>query len=728
MSTHALGIMVSADGLYAVLLERTDEETVVQFRLSTAQTEPGDDDLPFDDSGDMAPGVEEESDDVNIQFGDDGGGGGDMFMGSEFDEIDGDDGDDFGGGDEGTDTWNFQADLDDILEECAERGYEDPEIAFCTTTDEVDDVELRLPPDESAEEEAEEDQQGLPLPASESTLIEMLEDQYEGKVEEGRVGFVPMHRTGDGRQRVLALIARPGGPVLSTLAAMQEQTLARSPRTRLLDAEVSLYLGLARSILQLPPGTPEKTILVRSSPEDTLVLFIEGNTLRQSEHLPEITSDDSTETICSRVLLLQDEYGMGEVQHLMLITEDDEEVLADAFKSYFVGSNLRLLRTHLPEGEETDTDAYVAATGAALRLLDDPEYAPFFQPVNLLAKEYTPSRFRLPVGWPVPALLSLMALTTLGFVYYYFVNASAINERRSELRTLEREVEQVDQKALQRRIDSLQAAAAQYAEGNEVMGRLLRGSNKWSDGLATVTGRMNNIQGLSIDQWSSEGETEVTVTGRSTTRSKVVSLAQQLEGEILELTFTETRDVSLYDFQLTVPLDTTKPAAIDYWREQQEQRLAAASDTARSAAVEATATPEEASMKAEAEPSAPDTSGTVSSVTSTTEDSNAESESTGSGWTVVVASLTSSGAAENVAQRFRDRMDGDEHPVRVHSAQNGWHRVGMGMFTSFEAARSMLRDMNGRLPDGAWLLRISAQDSERSSTETAARTPSNPSG
>ena len=133
-------------------------------------------------------------------------------------------------------------------------------------------------------------------------------------------------------------------------------------------------------------------------------------------------------------------------------------------------------------------------------------------------------------------------------------------------------------------------------------------------------------------------------------------------------------------------------------------------------------------MKADAEPSAPDTSGTVSSVTSTTEDSNAESESTGSGWTVVVASLTSSGAAEDVAQRFRDRMDGDEHPVRVHSAQNGWHRVGMGMFTSFEAARSMLRDMNGRLPDGAWLLRISAQDSERSSTETAARTPSNPSG
>ena len=731
MSTHALGIMVSADGLYAVLLERTDEETVVQFRLSTAQTEPGDDDLPFDDSGDMAPGMEEESDDVNIQFGDDGGGGGDMFMGSEFDEIDGDDGDDFGGGDEGTGTWNLQADLDNILEKCAERGYEDPEIAFCTTTDEIDDVELRLPPDESAEEEAEEGKQGPPLPAAESTLLGMLEDQYEGKVEEGRVGFVPMHRTGDGRQRVLALIARPGGPVLSTLSAMQEQTLARSPRAQLLDAEVSLYLGLARSILQLPPGTPEKTILVRSSPEDTLVLFIEGNTLRQSEHLPEITSDDSAETICSRVLLLQDEYGMGEVQHLMLMAENDEEVLADAFKSYFGDANLRLLRAHLPGGKETDTDAYAAATGAALRLLDDPGYAPFFRPVNLLAKEYTASSFRLPVGWSVPALLLLMALTTLGFVYYFFVNASAINERRAELRTLEREVKQVDQQALQRRIDSLQAAAAQYAEGNEVMGRLLRGSNKWSDGLATVTGRINNIQGLSIDQWSPEGGTEVTVTGRSTTRSNVVDLAQQLEGEIRELTFTETRDVSLYDFQLTVPLDTTKPAAIEYWREQEKERLAAANDTAPSRATAgATPAPEGASPKADVEPPAPDTSVAAASVASTPEDSNAESESAGSGWTLVVASLAESAAAEEVAQRFRDRLDSDEHPVQIRSTQNGRYRVGVGQFSSAEAARSVLRDMNGVLPEEAWLLRLSEKNNQGSTVEAASPAPStrSPSG
>ncbi len=718
MSSHALGIMVSADSLHAVLLERTEGETTVQFRLSLKEGGVEDESLPFDDPDEMASGMEEEPDDVTIQFDDDDGGGGEMFMGGEFDEIEGGD----SGGVGTTDTWNFQAELDQVLDECAERGYEDPEIAFCSTTSEIDSVELRLPSEESDEDEAEEDEHGLPLPASRSTLIEMLEERYEGRVENGRVGFVPMHRTGDGQQRVLALIARPGGPVLSTLSAMQDQTLARSPRTRLLDAEVSLYLGLARSILQLPPGTPEKTILVRSSPEDTLVLFIEGNTLRQSEHLPELTSEDSVETICSRVLLLQDEYGMGEVQHLMLVAEHDEEVLADAIKSYFAGADLRLLRTHLPGGEDTDTEAYVGATGAALRLLDDPDYGPSFQPVNLLSKKYTASSFRLPVGWAVPALLTLLAVTTLGFVWYYFLNASAISERRSTLRQLKQQIEQVDQNALQRRTDSLKSATSQYASANKVVRGLLRGSNKWSAGLATVTEKINRIDGLSIDQWSPQSEGQVTVVGRSTDRSKVVSLAHRLEGEILQLTFSETRDVQLYDFQLTVPLDTTKPAAIDYWREQERQRLATAdqatqSDTTVDSSTAAAA--ETGGIAVGEESSDPAAEATPASSPSTTESGSSES-----GWTVVVGSHARSSAAEEIAQRFRDRLDGDEYPVRVrHSAQFDRYRVAVGTFASFEDALSVLREKNGVLPGGAWLLKMSGTEEDASTVEASTADP-----
>jgi len=716
--------MVSADALHAVLLERTEEETTVQFRWSSGQSDARGDDLPFEEPGDMTPDVEDEADDVTIQFGDEGGGGDDMFMGSEFDDIDG--GSEALGGDDGGEVWNFQVELDTLLDECAERGYEDPEIAFCSSTSQIDDVELRLPPDETDEEEAEETEHGLPLPASRSRLLEMLGEQYEGEVEDERVGFVPMHRTGDGYQRVLALIARPGGPVLSTLDSMQDQTLSRSPQTRLLDAEVSLYLGLARSVLQLPPGTPEKTIFVRSGTEDTLVLFIEGNTLRQSEHLPELTAEDSAETICSRVLLLQDEYGMGQVQHLMLVAEEDEEVLASAFKSYFSTAELHVLRSHLPGGDDTDAEAYVGATGMALRLLDDPEFAPYFQSVNLLAKEYVPSRLRLPVGWPVPAMLTLLAIATLGFVWLYFVNASTISEKRTELRTLKQKVNQVDQQALQRRIDSMQAATTEYAGANKTVGRLLRGSNKWSSGLATVTGQMNDIRGLTIEQWSPQSETEVTILGRANDRSKVVQLAQRLDGSILGLTFTETRDVSLYDFEVTVPLDTTKPEAIEYWREERGERLAAGEEAVEvepDAPAPDSSTTTEPSPTAQADPDTSAAAGPQEAQANTVQARRDTIDESSSIWTVVVASVLESAAAEETAQRFRERLDGDAYPVQVkQSPENGRYRVGIGRFVSVQNALSMLQDMNGTLPEGAWLLKMAGDDDDPPPAEASAST------
>ncbi len=718
--------MVSADALHAVLLERTDEETSVQFRWSSGSSDARGGDLPFEEPGDMTPDVEEESDDVTIQFGDDEGSGGEMFMGSEFDDIDG--GSEALGGDEGGEAWNFQVELDTLLDECAERGYEDPEIAFCSSTSQIDDVELRLPPDETDAEEAEETEHGLPLPAARSTLLDMLAEQYEGEADGERVGFVPMHRTGDGYQRVLALIARPGGPVLSTLDSMQDQTLSRAPQTRLLDAEVSLYLGLARSVLQLPPGTPEKTIFVRSGTDDTLVLFIEGNTLRQSEHLPELTAEDSAETICSRVLLLQDEYGMGQVQHLMLVAEEDEEVLASAFKSYFSTAELHVLRSHLPGGDDTDAEAYVGATGAALRLLDDAAFAPHFQPVNLLAKEYVPSRLRLPVGWPVPAMLTLLAIATLGFVWLYFVNASTISEKRTKLRALGQKVNQVDQEALRRRIDSMKAMTTEYAAANKTIGGLLRGSNKWSRGLATVTGQMNDLRGLTINQWSPQSGTEVTILGRSNDRSKVVELAQRMDGRILGLTFTETRDVSLYDFELTVPLDTTKPEAIEYWREQRGEHLAAGEEGVEMGP-DAPAT--DSSTTAGPSPTAQASPGTGAPAAPTGAESTGDAQArrdtldASSVWTVVVASVLESAAAQEAARRFRKQLDGDSHPVQVQqSSENGRYRVGVGRFVSVQNALAMLQDMSGTLPEGAWLLKMTGEDADPASAEAAASTSS----
>ncbi|MFP4228545.1 MAG: SPOR domain-containing protein [Salinivenus sp.] len=700
--------MVSASALHAVLLERAEEETVIQFRTSVSKG--GDADRPLDELEGDVPGLEDESDDVTIQFGDEDGGGDDIFLGSEFDEFGDGEEDEFSTASTAT-TWNFQAALNDILDACAERGYEDPEIAFCTSADSVDEVELRLPVDEGGEP-SEDGPTGLSLPASRSRLLELLEAQYQGGVEDERVGFVPMHQTGDGRQRVLALIARPGGAVISTLSGMQEQTLARSPRAQLLDSEVSLYLGLTRSALQLPPDTSEKTIVVRTGAEDTIVLFMEGNTLRQAEHLPELTAEDPAETICSRVLLLQDEYGMGDVQHLLLAAEQEEGLLADAFKSYFASSKLRLLRAHLP-GDDLESSLYVAATGAALRLLDDPRFAPSFQDLNLLPKACKASIFRLPVGWSVPVLLVLLGVITLGFVWYYVANANAINQREAELRTLEQEVAQVDQQALERRIDSMETVSSRYAQGLDVLERLLQGSNKWSRGLATITGRMNDIQGLSISDWTPEGETQVTVTGRASSRPRVVRLAETLGADVNSLTFTEVREASIFDFQVTVPLDTTEPEAIQYWRDEG----AALGDGERPGRDDTTAGSSRAETVANrVETGAADTGRTASDDPSASarqeSDSSrapADTQEADVQWLIIVGSLSERDAAVTAQRQVRETLSDRPYEVTVrHHPDQGRYRVGIGNFETLEDAQAGAEALGSVLPAEAWLHRCTS--------------------
>lgn len=567
MGRYALGIWVGTGFLHGALVERTEGEWTVPIYRSWSRSGGEAEEVPFDDPEPAGPGMEGDADDVMIDFDDSESGGGMMF-GAEFDDL-GQEAAAVNGADpDRTEVWDFRAALNELLDECEAQGYEDPEIAFCSEASMVDQVELRLPTDEGHAYPEEEDGKRRPLPVDRGTLLDILDEQYEGAVESERVGFVAMNPSEEGRKRVLAFIARPGGSVISTLTGMQEESMTRGPQARLLDVEVPLFAGLARSAMDLPAESGDKSIVVRAGVEDTTILFMRGNTLWQAEHLPEITVEDPLETICSRVLLLQDEYQMGEVQHVLLASEDDEEGLADAFRSYFSRSQLQILRETLPgQRGQVPEDVHVGAVGTALRGLEADELDPFLQGLNLLPKQCKPNWFRLPVGWSVPALLGLLALMTLGFVWYFIANANAISERRSELRRLEAQLARANVEALRRQNDSLKAAAAQFSEGIDVLDRLLKGRNKWSRSLAGATELIDEVRGLSLEQWS-PGEETVTITGTATSRRRVVRFARRQDAQVDEITYTDVRDYPLYNFVITVPLPDETPEFVRYWRER----------------------------------------------------------------------------------------------------------------------------------------------------------------
>lgn len=679
MSSYVLGVSFAGEELYGALVENTDDgETVVRFTLSSADPDEYEPELPgeggfSDETGDAGPAGMDDDEDVTIQFGDDDGAqGGDPL--AENDEP---------GADDGADAALIQSQLHTLLEACADRGYEDPEIALCSPVGEIDDVELFLPAEDGTSQTT--PVAGAPLPAARSVLLDLLEDQYEGVVEDERVGFLPLRPTDDGRKRVLALIALPRGTVLSTLASMQSQTLSRRLRVGLLETEISLYEGLARSARGQPVKPDETTTLVRVGADDTFILFMRGDTLLKVEHLPELTTDDPVETICSRVLLLRDEYGVGRIHHLLLALEEHEDELARSFKEYFPDARTRLVRRSLPGTDEDEAERYTTAIGVALRGLRDPDVDTSFRPVDLLPADYAARSFRFPVEWSVPVLLGLIGLTTLGFVWYYVANAQAISERQARLEELTAQVERVERSALEGQTDTIEAAVSRYETGLETLDQLLKGSNKWSRQLAALTRGVNDVSGLSISQWRTT-DGAVALTGRANDRSRVVELVRQLDAEIAALSFTTVREVTLYDFKITVPLDTLKPEATDYWKKKQATRLASANS-------------------GEDVPPQTDSGADDDSVgTDQPASQDRESASDDGTWIVVVASLSNRDAAETVQERYRTRLTGSDHGVRVHySLEQGRYRVGVGGFPTRSRAQAGLQELKADLPPDAWI-------------------------
>jgi hypothetical protein len=704
MSTPSLGIMVTERALHGVLVESTDDGPVVRRQLSRTLGEPDDGMSDFGAMEDSMGEFDDEDDDVTIQFDDDGGGGSEMFLGSEFDDLD-----EGGTSPDSFDVKTFEHELSEMLRACEVGDAQRPDVAFCATGEDLDEIELRLPPD--AGSQGSEGPTGLPLPAKRKRLYDMVEEQYGGNADPERVAFVPMQPADDGQHRVLAIIAHRAGPILTTLREIRDASAVETPNVRLLDAEIPVYLGMARSALQVPPDTDEKTLIVRTGDDDTLVLFMEGNTLQQAATLPSLTYRDPADTICSRVLLLQDEYGIGAVHHVLVVGEDGDDALVRGLKDYFPDAQVHGLRDFFAGGDDSTTGGYVAATGVALRALGDDDS---FLDVHLVPKSYTRSSFSIPVGWSVPLLLAVLFVTSLGFVWYYLHNRNDIQERRTQLERLEQEVQQVDQGDLQTQIDSLNRMAQTYSEGMTVIDTLLKGSNKWSRGLAQVAGQTDSIEGLWVEVWNQQSETEVMVAGYATARTRVVRFADALDGEIMSLSFTEIRDWPVYSYELVVPLDTSIPEAARYWRQERLAALEAAGSESTGAAT-ATAAPAESSgtpprsMTASKAPAA--SNGTAPNPTDTT-------AVAADRWTLVIDAPREEDAAQSTATTYREALDADAYPIRVlQSPTNGRYLVSVGTYATLDAAKATLERMKARLPNGTWIYEIPS-----GSTSTASST------
>lgn len=488
--------------------------------------------------------------------------------------------------------------IQDIVAECADAGYENVRVVFVLPTDYIGSEILQPEMDADDAEKDGKKTKSAKKGARRDHLLKKLREEYP-MIEDHKVSFLPLHGFQGVTEANLAVFAQSNEPVSVSLASIRNRNRP-FPNVALLENEVTLLLGAARAALiaeqrydivsevvnegteddgtpapgrakESLPGEEETAVVIRVGAEDTVVLFMVGQELVHFESLRSITAYDPAETICSRILLMHDEFGAGDSDRILLFCDDAEAPIRERLSQIFPDSHITLLRQLVPPFEEVrkkpvETETFLAALGA-LRLIKDEIWDSVFPTSNFLDPKLRGRKFTLPFSWPVAAMILVLFSTTLFFVYRYFEQSHQIEMVRYELRNYPEDTISENADELQMKIDSLRARSAGFAEALDVLDSLLVGSDMWSRALERTSVHTRDVSGLWIESWREEEMGQLAVTGTAMDRNKIVQFATGAEANIESISFSEIRGVPVYEFRMTMQIERDLPEAARYLRE-----------------------------------------------------------------------------------------------------------------------------------------------------------------
>ncbi len=536
--------------------------------------------------------------DVSFQATEDSGVNAGMFLASEFGDLP---------VEEGMDSELMaptqlavpcDLEIQDIVSECADAGYENVRVVFALPSDYLGSevFSITQADAESKDGSAKDGKKAKKKSKKKSNTREALIKQLQKSnpaIEDHQVAFLPLFDFNGKEEARLALYSQSNEPVTPSLKAIRNRKRP-FPGVALLDNEVSLLLGAARASLLAeyrydavaevmnetasaepisndPEHEEETSVVIRVGADDTLVMFMVGQELVHYESLRSITAFDPTDTICSRILLMYDEFGAGDSDRILLFCDESETAIRERLEMVFPDSTITLLRHIMPPFEEVSKDPLqtetLLAILAGLRLVRDELWESVFPETSLLDPQLRGRKFTLPFSWPVAAMILILFSTTLFFVQRYFAQSHEIEMVRFELRNYPEETISGDAGDLQSRIDSLRMRSNGFVEALDVLDSLLVGSDVWSRALERTAANTGEVDGLWIRSWGEEGDGELVMTGTALDRNRIVEFASRAEAIIEQITYAEIRGVPVFEFQMTMLIHRGLPDAAYYLRE-----------------------------------------------------------------------------------------------------------------------------------------------------------------
>ncbi len=465
----------------------------------------------------------------------------------------------------------FASQLAEILDECMGAGYGTPRIAFCVGAPDVSYTEVTSGSRPGGKKAADGSKKA-DVKIARRALLGLLDETRTNPYDKDRTAFVPLAPVG-GQARYVAIVPESTESVKDSLEAVIRQDRSVPP-IRVMDAELTAYARLVRRMI--PEDQPERgTALVRVGSDDTLILFFSGAELRHYERLRSLSTYDSPETICSRVLLQQDEQKIGDLDHVLVLSEArSEQLLARVRQSYpdaaveSVQDALTGLGVQPPPNSESLSAGSVPAVVAGLRLVKrwdqvDPEFD-----IHLLPAKMQRDRKKLALAWHTVAMMAVLIVSAFFFTWQYLDGQAEIHREREEMRLNPIEMPVDNPALLQARVDSLQQAYLRYTHALGVIDSLLVGSDRWTRLHESITRSTSTIGGIWLAEMAPVGSSSIRIRGTATSRTRVAQLARRHGGSVEKASSFEikheSRDIQLYDFVVVVPLPVETPRVALY--------------------------------------------------------------------------------------------------------------------------------------------------------------------
>lgn len=464
--------------------------------------------------------------------------------------------------------------LDSMLAACRQNGYDTPDLAFCIGASDVRYTELTVPPGTPATRPSRW-AQSVPawLPGGDdappTTLHSHLRSAHPDAFDPDRVAFLPMSAA-PAAERHLALVPRPAASPLYAWTGRSDATA--SPLV--VDAEAAILTRFVQD--HLSTDLDAYTAVVRAGAQDTLVLFFEGDQLHQIDSLQSLTAYDGAHTICSRVLLKQDEHQIDRIDRVLLAGALPPTEACRAFRTQYADgdvhwlSDVALGRTGI-QGEgafprEASALALLAALQCTAAVRDGEALHTTLLASN--APQRRAARRRLPVAWHTAVMLLVLLGTTMLFTWRYMERRHAVSQAEQAIARRAPSATALTPADLRHRVDSLNTLHRRYDRALHVLDSLLVGSDEWSRTLARTAKLTGSISGIWFERWSVRDEpARIEIRGLARSRRSLAQLARNLDGTVETLEFAEIDGTRVFPFTIHIPRVITLPRVATALRE-----------------------------------------------------------------------------------------------------------------------------------------------------------------